>query len=155
MIVYSIVKDRFSGELNPEAASKAPGRWNSEGTEMIYTCENPALCILELMVHTPLDFVPADYSLLEISVPDEPLAIIDRNAIPREWNKPESIEALKKIGDNFIAENTYVALKVPSFVAPSSFNYLLNPAHPAASKIEVVSANEFKFDERLFRFHIS
>jgi len=39
-------------------------------------------------------------------------------------------------------------LKVPSCIVPYEFNYLINPNHPDASKISVVSKTQLMFDPR-------
>jgi RES domain len=41
-----------------------------------------------------------------------------------------SLETSRSFGDDWIAAQTSLALRVPSVVAPHSWNYLLNPAHP-------------------------
>jgi RES domain-containing protein len=40
---------------------------------------------------------------------------------------------------------------VPSVIATSDFNALVNPYHPDAMRIEVADPAEFKFDLRLAR----
>jgi RES domain-containing protein len=40
-------------------------------------------------------------------------------------------------------------LKIPSVVIPEEFNYLINPLHPEAEGITVLSQHPFVFDQRL------
>jgi hypothetical protein len=35
---------------------------------------------------------------------------------------------------------------------PHTWNYLLNPEHPAASQVRIVEVIKERFDNRLFRF---
>jgi RES domain-containing protein len=42
--------------------------------------------------------------------------------------------------------------RVPSVLAPQTWNYLLNPEHPDAKMIEVAEVIKERFDNRLFRF---
>ena len=140
MKVWRVARASFA-DLSGEGARLYGGRWNSPGRPMVYTAENPALAILEVRVHLDLepDLVPDDYVLIEIElgyvqaavlgpVPDDPAAF----------------------GDAWLARAGEPALKVPSFIAPQSFNYLVNPAHPGAAAIRIVSRRSFSFDRRLW-----
>jgi RES domain-containing protein len=42
--------------------------------------------------------------------------------------------------------------RVPSAIAPETWNYLLNPEHPEAKQIEIAAVIKERFDNRLFRF---
>jgi RES domain-containing protein len=42
-----------------------------------------------------------------------------------------------------------VALAVPSAVLAASTNWIINPNHPGAARIEVVDRQPFRFDGRL------
>lgn len=51
---------------------------------------------------------------------------------------------------SWLARVGEAVLKVPSFIAPRSFNYLVNPAHPGAGAIRIASTQPFAFDRRLW-----
>ena len=53
------------------------------------------------------------------------------------------------IGDDFVRQNSAAVLKAPSSTVPLSYNYLINPQHPDAGKIRVVSKMAVVFDERM------
>jgi RES domain-containing protein len=42
--------------------------------------------------------------------------------------------------------------RVPSAIAPQTWNYLLNPEHSEAKKVKIVETIQERFDNRLFRF---
>ena len=119
------------------------GRWNSPGRPAIYAAEYPALAILELLVHLDIDLgaPPAGLMLAEISVPDALLKIAAAKAF--------TDAACRKIGDAFLADREYAGLIVPSAVAPHSRNVILNPRHPEAEAIFVVSIEKLDLDGRL------
>ncbi len=42
--------------------------------------------------------------------------------------------------------------RVPSAIVPRTWNYLLNPLHPDAKRLEIAEVIRERFDNRLFRF---
>jgi RES domain-containing protein len=51
--------------------------------------------------------------------------------------------------DAWLAGGASVALRVPSVVVPSEFNYLLNPKHGDFTRISIGASMPFPFDPRL------
>lgn len=132
------------------AASTEGYRWNSLNTYLVYTAESRALATLEVSVH--LDFsedLPVDRYYVEIDIPDEIIVLELRTEdLPENWNiNPPSLET-QYIGDDFVKYNEAAVLKVPSSIVPLEYNYLINPRHPEARKITVVSKKQLTFDER-------
>ena len=152
MRVFRLSKKKYSQELNGKGASKSGNRWNSKGTEIIYTAESRALAMAEVAVHLTLATLPNDYVMIEIEVPDKiKIKKIDQESLPIDWNNhPPNITA-QKIGDNFIDSADECVLKVPSAVVPGDFNFLINPLHKEFKKIKIVSLVNFPFDIRLFK----
>ena len=70
MRVFRLSKRKYSKELNGKGAAKSGNRWNSKGTEIIYTAESRALAMAEVAVHLTLATLPSDYVLIEIEIPD-------------------------------------------------------------------------------------
>lgn len=105
---------------------------------MIYASESRALCTAEVAVRTPLGTSPENYSLLTIQIPDDMAILeIDEDSLPVTWKKFPFINTSKKHGDQFILENRYAIMKVPSAVIPGNYNYLINPRHRDLRKIRV------------------
>ncbi|MEM1233582.1 MAG: RES family NAD+ phosphorylase, partial [Pseudomonadota bacterium] len=71
MIVYRICRRKWA-DLSGEGARRHGGRWNSPGRPAVYLSEHPALALLEIMVHLdlPLEFLPEDFVLLSVVIPD-------------------------------------------------------------------------------------
>ena len=59
------------------------------------------------------------------------------------------VSATARIGDAWIGSGNSPVLRVPSAVVRDEWNYLLNPAHPAFSKMKIGRARPFAFDSRL------
>ncbi len=151
MKVFRLSRKKYATELSGKGAAKSGNRWNSKGTEIIYTAESRALAMAEVMVHLSLQMLPADYMMLEIEIPDEigikEIAIAD---LEEGWNSHPPRTHTQRIGDYFIRENEYIILRVPSAVVPGDFNYLINPYHTESKEIKIINSRPFPFDERLF-----
>lgn len=151
MKVFRLSKEKYSKILNGKAAAKFGNRWNSKGTEIIYTAESRALAMAEVAVHLSFATLPKDYVIIEIEIPDDILIknlnvkILDNN-----WNANPPNVSTQKIGDEFIDSMENCVMKVPSAVVEGDFNFLINPYHPDFKRINNVEIKNFKFDTRLF-----
>jgi RES domain-containing protein len=151
MQVYRLTKKSFSTSLSGTGAAKAGGRWNSKGTEIIYTSESRSLSMLEKYIHLPPGIIPKDFVMMNIDIPEETsMKCIDVKTLATDWKDDFQIPNVRKIGDDFITKNSVCILKVPSALVPGDHNYLINPAHPDFANIRIVSIDEFPFDDRLF-----
>lgn len=151
MIVYRLTKSKYKSELSGIGAEKYGGRWNNKGKQIIYTGESRALCTAEIAVHTPLGIVPTDYFVQKIKLPKLKILEISTRDLKKNWrNFPHEIST-KIIGDDFIGNNKYLVMKVPSAVIQDEFNYLINPQHKFFSRVKLIEIEEFKFDKRLFK----
>lgn len=119
----------------------------------MYSSSSRALSMAEIAVHTPLGCLPADYFMVEIGIPSEiSIKEIFEEELPQNWRSFGNRHLTQLIGDNFIKENKYLVLKVPSAVVQGDFNILINPGHKEKDKIKVLKTEEFLFDQRLFGF---
>ena len=150
MIVFRLTKSKYKEQLSGKGAELYGGRWNSKGYQIIYTCENRALCTTEIAVHTPLGIVPKNYFLQSIHIPTVKIQEVRLSDLPNNWkNFPHEI-ATQEIGSNFIESNKYLILKVPSAIVQDEFNYLINPNHKDFSKVKILDIDIFEFDRRMF-----
>jgi RES domain-containing protein len=136
MRVFRIVKNMArANDLSGTGAFKPGGRWNSKGTYMLYTSENSSLAYLETLVHVdPATFPPSFViSQLEI-VKDAPVYVVPDSEYPNSWLLPNLLEN-KMLGDRWMKEMKYLAIKVRSVVNPREYNYLLNPLFPGFSSL--------------------
>ncbi len=152
MKVFRLSKRKYSDSLSGKGAAKYGNRWNSKGVEIIYTSASRALAMAEVIVHLPLFLLPKDYVIMTIEIPDNlPISTIEPEDIPDIWNKYPNSKITQRIGDQFIQENKYPILRVPSAVVKGDFNYLFNPYHESFKKIKIKEVSEFRFDSRLFK----
>jgi len=62
---------------------------------------------------------------------------------------PHDKRRTRQIGDVWAEEGRSLALRVPSVVLPHSFNFLINPNHPAYNSGRVQSVGPFQYDQRI------
>ena len=59
--------------------------------------------------------------------------------------------ASQKYGDQFVNDNVYLVLKVPSAVVLGDYNYIINSRHKDIRFAEIVDISPYPFDKRLFK----
>lgn len=151
MRVYRLSRKKYSKELSGKGAAISGNRWNSKGTEIIYTAESRALAMAEVLVHLTLATLPRDFMMLEIDIPKNiSIEELSLENLPRNWNSHPPSSETQKIGDQFIQELKNCVLKVPSAVVPGDFNFLINPFHNEFKEITIIDSKDFPFDYRIF-----
>jgi RES domain-containing protein len=71
------------------------------------------------------------------------------HALTPTWQSDEA--STQAIGDRWLASRSSALLRVPSALVPKVWNYLINPAHPAAALLKITAAVRYPFDTRLFK----
>lgn len=153
MIVWRIIRREFlASPLSVEGAKAFPGRWHSAGTPVLYTASTESLAMLEKFVHIALEFRSIPHVKLKIALP--PDAVIERfEDQPLEapdW-AGEDPTAARAVGDRWARQATSLGLSVPSVLSSSERNVLLNAGSPQFGEVAVVDAQEFLYDERMWK----
>jgi len=139
-------------DLSGEGGRKAGARWHTAGSRIVYLADSPMVALVETLVHLDVDRedTPDFYTLLKISIPDGlAIRLLDPPA-GSEWK--QDLELTRQIGDTWLASLETPLARVPSAIAPHTWNYLLNPSHSDAKQIEVAEVIRERFDNRLFSF---
>ena len=89
------------------------------------------------------------FSLITYNIPDSLITNLDKSLLPTSWKDYPLTSATSEIGDAFIEEGKYMAMKVPSAITILEHNYLINPGYKEINKLKIVSKTMFYFDERL------
>ncbi len=150
MDVYRLATARRANDLSGEGARRAGGRWNRVGTAVLYTAASRALATLEVLVHIPLSFVPDDYRMLTLQLPDDSLQTLPSETLPDCWADLAPPDTAKQLISDWIITNQLLVLKVPSAIVEGEYNFLINPAHPRAAEIRITDNRPYQFDTRLF-----
>lgn len=138
--------------LDGAGGLRTSGRWHTRGQRVVYLSQNPSSALLEILVHLELSVedLPRNYKLLRIEAPDD--IIVDRlvkfSGID-DWTQNRVFT--QQLGNWWLKKKSSALLQVPSALTPHTSNFLLNPLHPDAIRILVVSVSEHPIDERLLR----
>lgn len=135
-------------DISGSGAATYGGRWNKKGTAVLYTSESIAIALLETVVHIPAMLVP-ELVLLTIEIPDHSIFEIKLKELPKNWSAYPAPTILSEIGEEWIKKGNTIALKVPSCIINTSFNYILNCSHPDYQSVKILDIKDFKFDARL------
>jgi RES domain-containing protein len=128
------------------------GRWHHRGQPIVYTSATPSLAALEVLVHVDLTLAPADLRLIELDVPDGiDIETCDPALLAPDWQVFPAPVVLQDFGSQWLMDVRTPVLSVPSAVLAIERNYLINPAHPDASRIRIVQDQAFSFDPRLIK----
>lgn len=152
MEVFRLARSKFASILSGKGAAFHGARWNSIGVELIYTASNRSLAMAEVAVHLTLATLPEDYMMVTILIPsDVAIKKFPVNKLPANWNAFPHHPKTQFIGDQFVAENKFCILQIPSAVTQGDFNFLINPMHPDFKRISIISKEKFPFDKRIFK----
>ncbi|MEO9144386.1 MAG: RES family NAD+ phosphorylase [Ginsengibacter sp.] len=152
MLVYRIVKlKRRTKDISGTGAFNEGGRWNNEGVFALYTSENEALAMLEILVNVELTELPPKMFVMTISVDDNaPIYKVPDKVLPKSWRLPENI-FLKNFGDKIFTEKRFIGMKARSAVMENSYNFILNPLFPNYyDLVKVMEVQKLEIDKRLY-----
>lgn len=152
MEVFRLAREKFASPLSGVGAAMYGARWNPVGIELIYTAQNRSLAMAEVAVHLTLATLPEDYVMITIHIPDQiQVKQLSETDLPVNWKDFPHPKSTQKIGNDFVMENQYCILKIPSVVTQGDFNILINPKHKDFDKIAITKIEKFPFDKRIFR----
>lgn len=151
MKLYRLGGAVYAHRLDGAGAAIRGARWNPPTVPMIYTAGSRALALLEVLAHfadhrvLPDDTVVVTYELMGRKGVRYPA----RRALPAGWDRkgPPYSRAAQAYGAAFIASPN-VALRVPSAIVPTEWNYLLNP-RTLSGRVRIVSVEPFVLDARI------
>ena len=147
MIVYHLGSTKFARQLTGEGAKLHGGRWNNIGQPCIYTSESKSLCVLEYAANVSLDEMNPNLSFTAYAIPDDCWRFFTAKELPSGWTEVPSPAAVSAWGTRQLQKN--LALKLPSVIVTSEFNYLLNPLHPDFKNVRLIDVEPFTFDRRI------
>ncbi len=151
-LVYRVLRRPYAeAPFDGEGAYRYGGRWSSAGIRVAYVSEHESLAMLEYFVHLDADDPPPDLVLAVAEVPDalrrEQIRV---GELPPHWRETPAPSDLANHGDNFVKNTESSLLLVPSALAPSENNWLINPMHADFGKIIIRDTRPLNYDPRLF-----
>lgn len=150
--LYRILRRAYSKTpLDGEGAYRFGGRWSSPGTRIAYTAEHLSLAMLEYFIHIDPNDPPKDLVFVMAEIPDSVSCLsLSAKQLPKLWRQTPPPPELASIGDDFVRHGRAAILIVPSALAPTESNWLIDPLHSDFSKIRLHPAEPFDYDPRFF-----
>lgn len=151
--LYRVLRRAYArASFDGEGSYLYGGRWSSAGTRLSYASEHQSLAMLEYFVHLDQDDPPDDLVLAIAEFPDDlPRETIKLADLPANWREPAAPPSLARFGDEFAQRGERCLLFVPSVLAPSENNCLINPMHADYKKLKVRELEPLSYDVRMFR----
>jgi RES domain-containing protein len=148
MRFFRLCNSAFADDLSGQGAAMYPGRWNRQGTAVLYCSEGPEIALLEILVNLPPMMTP-ELTLLTLEIPEDSVHVLSSAELPANWFHLPAPTVLALIGQEWIQAATHLALQVPSAVVHSANNVILNTRHPLMAELRVISKEPFYLDRRL------
>lgn len=147
---YRIIQEaHIESALSGEGAAMYGGRWNHQGTPIIYSSSTLSLATLEIIVNLhDVKLVNNLYSI-EIEFDSTFCQFLERSILPIDWERYPSPAKLKNMGTKWAQETASLVLAVPSAVMASELNYLINPNHPDFDKLTIYEPVPYRMDSRV------
>jgi RES domain-containing protein len=76
---------------------------------------------------------------------------IEAGNLPGNWRDAVAPSELSRFGDDFVRRDEHCLLLVPSALAPTENNWLLNPQHHSFRRIVARELEPLHYDPRMFR----
>lgn len=150
---YRIFKSKHAATwYDGEGAFRYGGRWNSQGTRLLYASSALSLAALEMLVNLNAENLLLAYSFAKVEFESEMILAVEKvRKLPKNWaDSPPSTE-IQAIGDEWAVSMRSVVLQVPSAVLPNEYNFLINLNHPDFPQVRLGKIEAFKFDPRFRR----
>lgn len=147
MIIYRLTNAKFANDISGMGAKINGGRWNPIGFAGLYTSQYISLAILEILVRANKFTSPDSYTLTSFEIPNEGIYRIQLKKLKKEWK--DDLRYTQGIGEDFLSENNFLCLQVPSAIVPLETNFLLNPLHPDFKKVKIINSELLQLDKRL------
>lgn len=149
---WRIVKAKHAGDaFSGEGARLAGGRFNSPGRPAVYMAGSPSLAMLEMLVHLESQELLRRYVIYEITLDTAWVTTVAPDDLPGTWRDSPPPPAVQHVGDRWLEQGQSAALRVPSAVVPTEWNYLLNPLHADFVRTTIGAKQPIEFDPRLLK----
>ena len=126
------------------------GRWHTSGQNVIYASRHLSTAMLEKLVHCSGE-MPRNQHFATITIPaGVSYEVVDKDQLPG-WHKPNKVKA-RKFGSKWFTDERSAILIVPSVVARTEENVVINPNH-LDFKVRVFKSTLERYlswDKRLF-----
>jgi RES domain-containing protein len=153
MISYRIapkVHNDLHNALSGVGGLYAEGRWHYLGAPIVYSASSRSLGMLERLVNDSTDILTKELSVVTILIPDHlKIVRLVESDLPDNWDDHPYVSGTQKCGSDWLHSLDSAILQVPSSLCSDEYNFLFNPQHPDANKIECVMCDPYTYPRRL------
>ncbi|MCF6345918.1 MAG: RES family NAD+ phosphorylase [Thiomicrorhabdus sp.] len=151
-------KKYLSDPLNGEGAKRTGGRWNSTGKAVIYCSESSSTAILEILGGLNNATLLQDYVGVSIKLPSDEFSELTvellekfqkKNDAIKPWNAYPHLDFTSVLGDYWLEDGSFLALRVPCSLSTTDFNILINPKHKDFPLVKVLDVQLTEISDRL------
>jgi RES domain-containing protein len=144
MLAWRIAKPGDIDDLSGAGAALFGGRWNHPERFALYLGLSPAGCALDPFIlagHVPR----LPLKLMTLRLPDDPGLYLEpcRAELPTGWDALPADSPGMDFGSRWLDRGEQLGLILPSVAMEQARCLLINPAHPAFNRIEVVQVEDF------------
>ena len=150
--LYRLIKQRHSGKaFDGSGGLIVGGRWHRKGIPVVYAAQSLSLAALEFFVHFGKSEQRIALVYFELKIEDALIDVLDSSVLPADWRAEPPAASTAAVGTAWLRSGKNVALRVPSVISPGESNYVINPAHPAISRMSISKPFPYSFDPRLWK----
>ena len=133
---------------SPEGAKRVSGRWHEAGAEVIYASKHYSTAMLEHLVNWN-GALPPNQHFIEITIPQgTSYEVVTAQTLPGLFDSNQ--EASRSFGREWYVEARSAILMVPSVVARTEDNVVINSLHPDFRGLTLGLETPVWWDPRLF-----
>ena len=152
IVAWRLIKaKRQATAFDGEGARQAGGRWNHQGTAVVYVSGSLALAALEAFVHLMRAASVIPHVTFRVEIPENIVTELQQKDLPRNWRSEPPPDITKQIGTDWVAAAASAVLRIPSVIVPVEHNFVLNPVHPDFKKLNISKPEPFSFDPRMWK----
>lgn len=150
LTLYRIVHRRYrDNPFSGKGGLHNKSRWASKGQRVSYAADHLATATLETLAGVQRADLMTEMVYAKAQIDASHEAALPDDRLPDNWDALPSPEATRAVGDAWLASTEAVLLRVPSVVLPESTNYVINPAHPDASALQIQTVAPLLLDNRV------
>ena len=146
MLAWRIGKADDITDLSGAGAAQFGGRWNRPEQPAIYLGLSPSGCALDPVIiagHVP----HLAFKLVHLELPADPDLYHEPavDQLPLGWNAFPADRPSREFGGRWLERNHQLGLILPSAALEDVRCLLINPRHPACSRIRVLQITDFLY----------
>ncbi len=129
-------------------------RWHHKGQPILYASSNASLALLEVLVHETSETFRERTLLQHLEFDDDVETVTTQRHVRLLADAPPDMpeQGTRDFGSAWLEERRSLALVVPSIVMPYEQNVIINPSHPRAGSLNILTSDVVGLDQRLLSF---